>query len=112
MKDKGYLLIYSFTDFINGVIVGTAGPLIPFLAASTHRPATSYYFLFISRSVGAVIGAIIYKSMQAYYRASDHHKILGVTSILYFGITAFPLRQLQISCEKKAINKHEPSCIL
>ena len=36
--DKGYLLIYSFTDFMNGVIVNTAGPLIPFLTARTHIP--------------------------------------------------------------------------
>ena len=83
LEDKGYLLIYSFTDFMNGIIVSTAGPLIPFLAAKFHIPATSYYFLFISRSVGAIIGAIIYKTLQAFDKAYDHHKILAVTSVTY-----------------------------
>lgn len=32
-KRLGYLAIYSYTDFINGLIGNTPGPLIPFLAA-------------------------------------------------------------------------------
>ena len=84
VQDWAYLLIYSFTDFMNGLIVGTPGPLIPFLAASSHVPPTSYYFLFISRSVGAVVGAIIYKILQCYYITIHHHKVLGVTSVMYF----------------------------
>ena len=83
-KNWGYLLIYSFTDFMNGVIAGTAGPLIPFLAASSHVPATSYYFLFISRSVGAVVGALIYKTLQCYNLVVNHHMVIGVTSVMFF----------------------------
>ena len=82
-ENKRYLFIYAYTDFLNGLIVGTAGPLIPFLAANAHIKATSYYFVFISRSVGAVLGAIFYKILQHYGRASYHHIFLGISSIVF-----------------------------
>lgn len=56
-----YLIVYCYTDFINGLVQGTPGPMIPFLAARANVPATSYYFVFISRTVGAVLGALLYK---------------------------------------------------
>ena len=82
MKDKAYLFVYSFTNFINGIIAHTAGPLIPFLAASSHIPPTNFYFLFISRSAGAIVGAILYKILQHFNLAANHHRILGLTSVL------------------------------
>ena len=83
LEDKGYLFVYAFTDFVNGLIMGTIGPLIPFLAASSHTSATSYYFVFISRSVGSVLGAIIYKTLQCYGVASSHHRVIAITSVLF-----------------------------
>ena len=47
-------------------------------------PATSYSFLFITRSAGAVLGALLYKILQHYGLASNHHKILGGASIMFF----------------------------
>ena len=57
----GYLILYAYSDFINGVISGIPGPLIPFLAAKAHVPPTSYSFVFTCRSAGAVLGALFYK---------------------------------------------------
>ena len=88
-KYKAYLLIYSFSDFMNGAIVGTSGPLIPFLAANSHVVATSYYFLFISRSVASIIAAIIYKILQYYGFAINYHRVLGITSVMYVATLVF-----------------------
>ena len=64
LENWEFLFMYAFTFFINGVISGTIGPLIPFLAAETHRSETDYSFVFICRSGGALLGAIIYKGLQ------------------------------------------------
>ena len=57
-------MIYSLTDLINGIILQIQGPLIPFLAAHSHVKATTYYFVYISRAVGALVAAIIYKILE------------------------------------------------
>ena len=86
MKDKAYLFVYSLTNLINGIIAHTPGPLIPFLAANSHVLPTSFYFIYISRSVGAIVGAILYKLYQYYSPVVNYHKILGVTSGIFFFI--------------------------
>ena len=80
----GYLLIYSLTDFMNGLTLQTPGPLIPFLAAHAHIKPTSYYFVYILRAVGAIVAAFIYKILESKGLAANHHKILGFSSIIYF----------------------------
>ena len=82
-KYLGYLIIYSFTDFINGIITSAPGPLIPFLAANAHLSATSYYFVFISGAFGSIVGALVYKILENKEYVSAHHKNLGIISILY-----------------------------
>jgi hypothetical protein len=84
ISNIGYLILYAFSDFLNGVISGTPGPLIPFLAARAQIPPTSYYFVFISRTAGAVLGALIYKILEAKGHVSAHHRVLAVTSTMFF----------------------------
>lgn len=79
-----YLSMYAFTFFINGLVSGSIGPLIPFLAVDAHRSETDYYFVFICRSGGALLGAILYKLLQLLDLVSLHHKVLGFTSLLLF----------------------------
>ena len=69
---------------MNGVVLQTPGPLIPFLAAQARIPATSYFFVFISRSIGSLIGAIIYKCLEKKGLVANHNKVLGITSIVFF----------------------------
>ena len=80
----GYLIIYSLTDFMNDLTLQTPGPLIPFLAAHAHIKATSYYFVYISRAVGAIVAALIYKILERKGITSNHHRVLGIISVVYF----------------------------
>ena len=83
-KYLGYLATFCLTCFMNGIVIQSTGSMIPFLAAQAHVKATSYYFVFICRSIGAVVGAILYKIAEAKGWASNHLKVLGVTSLMYF----------------------------
>jgi hypothetical protein len=85
LENCEYLFMYAFTFFINGLISGTIGPLIPFLAVEAHQSETEYFFVFICRSGGAILGAIIYKILQSAGLVSFHHKVLGFTSLIVFG---------------------------
>ena len=57
----GYLIIFCLTGFMNGILLQAPGSIIPFLAAQAHVKATNYYYVFITKSVGSVIAALIYK---------------------------------------------------
>lgn len=83
-KDWEYLLIYTFSFLINGMVSGIIGPLIPFLASEANLSETDYYFVFLCRSGGALLAAIIYRISQNYGLLSDHHRLMGITSTAAF----------------------------
>ena len=83
-ENIGYLIVYSFTDFMNGIILQTPGPLIPFLAARAHVKATSYYYVFICRALGAVVSALLYKYLEGRGWVSNHNRVLGISSMIFF----------------------------
>ena len=79
-----YLAAFCLTAFMDGIVIQSTGSMIPFLAAQAHIKATAYYFVFFCRSAGAIVGAILYKIVEAKGWASNHLKVLGVTSLIYF----------------------------
>ena len=80
----GYLAAFCLTAFMDGIVIQSTGSMIPFLAAQAHIKATSYYFVFVCRSVGALVGAILYKIAEAKGWAANHLKVLGFTSLMFF----------------------------
>ena len=83
-QNLAYLLTLCLTTFTIGIVVQSTGSMIPFLAAQAHTKATSYYFVFICRSIGAVIGAFLYKILERKGMVMNHVKVLGITSFMYF----------------------------
>lgn len=77
-----YTAAYSSIFLIFGVINGSVGPLIPFLAAESHRLETDYMFIFVAKSAGALITALFYKLLQHFKLTSRYHRIIMVVLIL------------------------------
>ena len=71
-----FILIYSFIFLCYGLLSGSLGPVIPYLAKASTLPETSYSFLFIARSLGSILGFAIFKFVQRqkYHRVG--HKII------------------------------------
>lgn len=64
MKNWTYLVVYSLAFLILGQIMTAVGPLIPYLAEADGKLETDFSFLFLTRSLGSVFGAIFYKVLH------------------------------------------------
>lgn len=64
MKNWSYLVLYATSFLILGQLMTALGPLIPYLAESQGKEETDFSFLFMARSVGSIVGAIVYKILH------------------------------------------------
>lgn len=74
---------YCVTFLGCGTVITGLGPLIPFFAESEGHEATEYSFLFFCRASGYLIGSILCKIWERYFK---FHHICLVSSVLMGGM--------------------------
>ena len=79
-----HYLLYGATFFIFGFQITGLGPIIPYFSDEYGYKETEYSFLFASRSVGMLVGAVFVKYMQSWSSTPKHHSILISASIFIF----------------------------
>ena len=72
-----YYFIYSFTFLCYGLLSGSLGPVIPYLAKQSGLPETSYSFLFVARSLGSIVGFVVFKWLQKQKFSNFGHKVIS-----------------------------------
>ena len=76
--------MYCLTFQGYGLITGSMGPVIPFLASQHHTSQTYYTFIFTARSIGGIIGYFLSKIIQRFNVPYLEHKIMFIWGYLCF----------------------------
>jgi MFS family permease len=70
--------------FCYGLLSGSLGPVIPYLAKVSNIPQTSYSFLFIARSIGSILGFLLFKSLQKMKIPRMEHRVIVAWVVVDF----------------------------
>jgi hypothetical protein len=83
--------------FFYGLLSGSLGPVVPYLANARHIPQTSYSFLFIARSIGAPSASSSLNSLQKMKIPRMEHRVIVAWVIADFLFSLSSTTSAQLS---------------
>ena len=86
--DNRYLAAYSGNYFLVSTIIISVGSMIPFFADRMGATETEFFFLFIARSVGCLLGGSMVRLMK-HFRVYPAYHTFFITMIILEVIFCF-----------------------